>query len=300
MSLFLGCPVWAYKGWVGSFFPKGTKSSDYLREYAGRLNTVEGNTTFYATPSSDTIARWVEETPPGFQFCPKIPKSISHAGAVSEHIPAALGFVQAMQGLGSRLGPMFLQLPPGYSPKMLADLSRFLDAWPPDVTLAVEVRHMQWFDAPHHEALSKLLSEHEVGRVVIDTRPIRSLQNDSILEGSVYLRLLQARQRKPDLPVIPELTAGFVFLRFIGHPQLGQDLPVIEEWAGHLADWLRMGMQVYVFCHCPDERLDPWLCREFHRLTAARLADRGATSELLPPLPWDASDADEGIQGRLL
>jgi uncharacterized protein YecE (DUF72 family) len=195
---------------------------------------------------------------------------------------------------------MFLQLPPSYSPVMLADLARFLEAWPPDVPLAVEVRHMQWFDAPYNEALGKLLSEHEVGRVVIDTRPIRSLQGDKILEGSVYLRLLQARERKPYLPVIPELTADFAFLRFIGHPQIEQDLPVIAEWAGYLADWLRVGMQVYVFCHCPDERLDPWLCREFHRRTAAILADSPAASELLPPLPWDASDADEGIQGRLL
>ena len=136
MSLFLGCPIWAYKGWVGNFFPRATKSSDYLREYARRLNTVEGNTTFYAVPSIDTIARWVEETPPDFQFCPKIPKTISHAGAVSDHIPAALDFLRILQQLGSRLGPMFLQLPPSYSPGMLRDLSRFLEAWPPAAKLS--------------------------------------------------------------------------------------------------------------------------------------------------------------------
>ena len=36
MTLYLGCPIWAYKGWVGSFFPKGTKPAEYLREYTRR------------------------------------------------------------------------------------------------------------------------------------------------------------------------------------------------------------------------------------------------------------------------
>ena len=46
MTFFIGSAVWAHQGWVGNFFPKGTKQADYLREYAKRLTTVEGNTTF--------------------------------------------------------------------------------------------------------------------------------------------------------------------------------------------------------------------------------------------------------------
>jgi uncharacterized protein YecE (DUF72 family) len=68
MRFFIGSAVWAHQGWVGNFFPKGTKQADYLREYAKRLTTVEGNTTFYATPSKETILRWVEETPEYFRF----------------------------------------------------------------------------------------------------------------------------------------------------------------------------------------------------------------------------------------
>ena len=63
MSLYLGCPIWTYKGWIGSLFPKGTKSGDFLFEYARRLTTVEGNTTFYAVPSLETLERWSAETP---------------------------------------------------------------------------------------------------------------------------------------------------------------------------------------------------------------------------------------------
>ena len=292
MNLFLGCPIWAYKGWVGDFFPKGTKSADFLREYARRLNTVEGNTTFYAVPSAESIQRWVEDTPETFQLCPKLPRTVSHAGALVEHIAEAEQFIQIMSHLGSRLGPMFLQLPPSYSPDMLNDLDGFLANWPREVKLAVEVRHTRWFDPPNHENLNALLTAYSAARVVIDTRPIRSLQGDKLLQGSVYQRLLEARQRKPNLPIIPELTADFVFLRYIGHPQLEQNAAILDEWAEHLAGWLREGLQAYVFCHCPDERIDPWLCRELHRRVAARIP--------IPPLPWQAIDLDAADQLQLL
>lgn len=291
MNLFLGCPIWAFKGWIGNFYPKGTKSPDYLREYSRRLNTVEGNTTFYAVPAPETVMKWVEDTPPSFQLCPKIPKAISHSGKVSEHIPETLEFLGVMSQLGSRLGPTFLQLPPSYSPGMTDDLQAFLEAWPPEARLAVEVRHTYWFDSPHYESLTNLLSKYQAARVVIDTRPIRTLKGDSILEGSVYLRLLQARERKPNLPIIPELTSNFVFLRFIGHPQMEQNLPVIEEWTEHLAGWLQEGAQVYVFCHCPDERQDPLIARQFHRRIAARIS--------VPPLPWDEIEPDVSGPAKL-
>ena len=50
MPLYLGCPVWGLKGWVGNFFPAGAKQRDFLALYSRRLNAVEGNTTFYVIP----------------------------------------------------------------------------------------------------------------------------------------------------------------------------------------------------------------------------------------------------------
>ncbi len=54
MPLYLGCPIWGLKGWVGNFFPAGAKQRDFLALYSRRLNTVEGNTTFYAIPDPAT------------------------------------------------------------------------------------------------------------------------------------------------------------------------------------------------------------------------------------------------------
>ncbi|HJW90455.1 MAG TPA: DUF72 domain-containing protein [Anaerolineales bacterium] len=291
MTLYLGGPIWAYKGWTGSFYPEGTKPADYLWEYARRLNTVEGNTTFYAVPAHKTLEKWVEETPETFRFCPKLPRAISHAGKLVDHLEEADVFLAVMSQLGPRLGPLFLQLPPRYPPAWIEDLKAFLEGWPFWAQLAVEVRHTGWFAAAHHQTLNALLANLNMARVVIDTRPIRDLSGEQILEGSVYQRLLEARQRKPDLPILPERTADFAFLRYIGHPQLEQNEPFLEEWAEYLARWLDEGAQAYVFCHCPDERLDPILCRALHRRVAARTP--------VPPLPWDELEAGTARQERL-
>src|SRR5579864_593044 len=93
LMFFIGCPMWGYKEWVGNFFPVHTPASDFLRLYSRQLNTVEGNTIFYALPSSATIARWCEETPPTFQICPKVSRDISHEARLEDSKDKTLFFV---------------------------------------------------------------------------------------------------------------------------------------------------------------------------------------------------------------
>src|SRR5574341_189170 len=102
VQCYVGTPIWSFKGWVGSFYPEGTQPSDYLREYARRLTTVEGNTTFYAVPGPKTIDHWVAETPESFRFCLKLPRTVSHAGKLVERIEAAQEFIDAVGDLGAR------------------------------------------------------------------------------------------------------------------------------------------------------------------------------------------------------
>jgi uncharacterized protein YecE (DUF72 family) len=86
------------------------------------------------------------------------------------HLSEAQRFVDLMRNLGTRLGPLFLQLPPRYSSKLLNDLQKFLAAWPREGKLAIEVRHPDWFGEPHHSTLNELLHAHDVARVLSDTR----------------------------------------------------------------------------------------------------------------------------------
>ncbi len=291
MNLYIGCPIWSFKGWVGNFYPEGTKPADFLQEYAKRLTTVEGNTTFYAVPSDKTVVAWAEKMPETFRFCPKVPKAISHEGKLVDNIERAHAFVDVMREFGGRLGPMFLQLPPRFSPKLFGDLQAFLSRWPTDVRLAVEVRHLDWFDSPHDEAFSQLLTEHNMARVTIDTRPIRSLDGEDILSGSVYQTLLEARKRKPDVPVVPKRTSDFVFVRYIGHPHLETNFPWLDEWTDYFSSQLKEGADVYVFCHSPNNLAAPYLCRELHQRVSSLVA--------IPPLPWDEVHPGEFEQGML-
>ena len=292
---FLGCPVWASPRWQGNLFTRHAKRDQWLQQYSHVFNAVEGNSTFYALPSLDTVRRWVDATEPPFRFVLKFPQAISHEQRLVNAQAKTEAFLERLRILDDarRLGPSFLQLPPTYSPAMLADLNTFLDAWPQPFRLAVEVRHPGWFGPPHDEALHDLLTAKSMGRVVIDTRPIRDLQEDRILAGSVYKRLLEARLQKPDLPVFPKPTADFVFLRYIGHPQAEVNTPYLDEWGSFLAERLQEGMDAYVFCHCPDERLDPWLCRQLHGRVSS------VVGPSLPTLPWDDVESDVPRQARL-
>src|SRR5215216_2262063 len=279
MTLYIGCPIWSFKGWVGNFYPEDTKPKDFLREYARRVTTIEGNTTFYAVPDQKTVEKWVLETPEAFRFCPKVPKAISHEGTLLDNIPRAEQFIERMRGLGNRLGPMFLQLPPRFPPEHIAELQTFLSVWPRDIRLAVEVRHMDWFDSPYNEELNQLLADNDMARVTIDTRPIRDLAGDKILEDTSYGSLVGARERKPDVPVVPTRTTDFVFIRYIGHPDLKFNDPFLEEWQTYLASQLQAGADAYVFCHSPENLTAPLISRELYHRVAQHV-------DLLP-LPWD-------------
>ncbi|HMQ30087.1 MAG TPA: DUF72 domain-containing protein [Chloroflexaceae bacterium] len=277
MRFYLGCAVWAYKDWGGELFPPGSRSADFLRLYSRRLSTVEGNTTFYAVPRPDVVARWAAETPAGFRFCFKLPREVSHEGPLDAQLEPTRAFVERMAPLGERLGPFFLQLPPGYSADRLADLERWLQGWPGGHRVAVEVRHADWYAAPGEAALMALLERYGAGRVLMDVRPLGA----GPLPGAED-DLQRARDNKPDVPLHPLHSGGLALVRYIGHPDLALNGPFLDEWAGRVAAWLAEGTTVYFFCHCPDERLSPRICRTFHA-RLARLVE-------LPPLGWGADE----------
>jgi len=271
-NFFLGCAVWAYKGWVGDLYPPNSRSTDFLHLYSRRFTTVEGNTTFYAVPDAGTIARWVADTPSGFVFCPKLPRDLTHQPALQPSIPGAFQFLQRMQGLGGRLGPIFAQLPPHYGPTLLDDLIAFLRAWPrSEASLALEVRHPDWFREPHASTLTIALERLGIGRVLLDSRPIYNGPDDP---------RIATERRKPKLPLQPSVTAPLSLVRFISHPRQECNLPFLEEWATLLAHWLHAGTRVYFFVHCPVEAQSPGNAR----YAQALFEQHGVP---VPPLPWN-------------
>jgi len=275
LNFRMGCAVWAFKDWVGTFYPAKSQPTNFLKLYGARMLTVEGNTTFYSVPSADMVQRWVNHTPPEFRFCPKLPRTVTHEGPLMAHLPAALSFLKLMQGLGERLGPIMAQLPPSYSPASFDDLANFLKAWPrQSAPIAVEVRHLDWFRPDQAARLTALLTGLGVGRALLDSRTMYDWQN----EGDVDPQLTSNR-RKPKVPLQPEVIANFAIVRYISHPRLMRNADYLAGWVTQIDEWLKAGKQVYFFVHCPREEESPMVARYFQeQLQTAGVA--------VPPLPW--------------
>jgi uncharacterized protein YecE (DUF72 family) len=284
MNFWLGCAVWAYKEWVGDLFPPGSRSTDFLSLYSQRFTSVEGNTTFYSTPDSATVNRWVAETPDSFQFCFKLSRNITHRGFLMPNRLEAIAFLDRFAPLGKRLGPYFAQLPPSYGPDQFEDLAAFLNAWPQQkARLAIEVRHVDWFQPPHCDRLHALLQELGIGRVLLDSRPIYECPDDP---------QLHSERRKPQLPLQFTTTADFSVIRYISHPDQDFNDRYLREWSGQIDAWLRQGKLIYFFVHCPLEVRSPANARYFQRL----LEDQQAP---VPPLPWNQFESIVATQLRL-
>ncbi len=272
MQYRTGCAVWGHRPWLDNFYPPTADPSDLLSLYAQRMTAVEGNTTFYSPPSVEVVARWRDQTPESFEFCLKLPRTISHYGLLAPKIDQAQRFIERTALLGPRLGPYFGVLSPSYGPERLRDLAAFLAAWPKTQRLALEVRNGGWFHSPHRERLNDLLQQHAVARVLLDTRPV--------FTGIGPDPQATCERKKPQVPLDLVLTAPFTMVRLISHPKASFNTRWLTSWVPTVQSWLAQGTQVYFFVHCPIEDTSPTTCREFyHRLLAAGTP--------LPQLPWD-------------
>jgi uncharacterized protein YecE (DUF72 family) len=170
-GLFLGTSAFTASGWSGSFYPVGMKPADYLTYYSTRFATVEIDSTFYGCPSARTVNNWSARTPEDFIFCVKVPQVITHEKVLVDCDPEFKEFLETMDILGPKLGPMIFQFPSfdrWKFPKQesfLAVLTLFLKKLPADHKFVVEIRNKTWLDAK----FADVLREHNVAMALTDT-----------------------------------------------------------------------------------------------------------------------------------
>lgn len=238
-QIYVGCPVWACKGWVGVLYPASAREKDYLRYYSRQFNTIELNTTHYRIPELATIQRWMAETSEGFRFCPKVLQEISHQKMLQNAESLTAVFCERMQALGERLGICFLQLPPYFAPEHLPILMRYLQQFPLQVPLAVEFRHPGWFvgaagSRPFDKA-AQMLQEWHISTVICDVAGRRDVLHQ-------------------------RLTTRKAVIRFVGNNLHPTDYTRIDAWIDCLQAWLAKGLdEIYFFVHEPDNILSPQL-----------------------------------------
>ncbi|MBT8768578.1 DUF72 domain-containing protein [Metapseudomonas boanensis] len=264
LPYFLGCPSWNEPAWRGTFYPADLRPAETLGHYSQVFNAVEGNTTFYARPSAETLQRWAQTMPEGFRFCAKLPRDISHEGDLREQFVATETFLKLLAPLGKRVAPLWLQLPATFGPARLVELAAWLDEFG-DLPIAVEVRNQAFFDKGDAErALNRLLHERAVERICLDSRALFSCQ-------SQHSAVLHAQSKKPRIPVRPAAFSSSPQVRFIGGPDLDSNQPFLEPWLDKVAAWIEQGLTPCMFLHTPDNHLAAAQALRFHEGLSQRL-----------------------------
>lgn len=197
----VGTSGFAYREWTGPFYPEDLPDEGRLAYYAGRLDAVEINNTFYRMPTRSLLEGWDEQTPDGFTFALKASRKITHVKKLAGCEDEMAYLTDVSRTLGAKLGPTLIQLPPWL--KVDVGLLRdFLALVPDDVPAAIEFRSSSWFD----DVVYAALEEAGVALVASD------------------------RDGKPEPPVVRTAGHGYARLR-----RSDYDEGALERWAERLS-----------------------------------------------------------------
>ncbi len=231
-EVYVGCSVWTDRGFLGRVYPRGTPAKDFLTSYCRQFSTVELNTTFYGIPSVERIKKWKEAASSGFRFCPKLTRSISHRNNIDAYGHLVDKFLERVSHLGEHLGMSFMQLPVYFHPRSIQALQRFVERLPMDFSLAIELRHPDWFsDSGVQREVFSCFRSYHITAVITDVAGRRDVLHQA-------------------------LTSDTAFIRFVGNNLHASDYTRIDAWVDRLGEWARQGLlRIYFLLHEPEKYL---------------------------------------------
>jgi uncharacterized protein YecE (DUF72 family) len=249
----IGTQGWNYPAWIGSFYPKGTRTANLLAVYARAFPTVEVDSTFYAVPPARTVSGWAGRVPDAFRFALKLPRAITHEHGLDGPWDVFDAFLSRARLLGPRLGPVLVQLGPDFGPGRRPALERFLARLPSDIRFAVEFRQDGWLEP----SVLRLLGDHGVALALADGRWV-------------------PRERLLALAGSP--TADFAYVRWMGPDRAIEDYSrvvidrthEIAEWAAALADLASRVSTVHGYFNNHFQGHSPESARTLQRLLGQR------------------------------
>jgi uncharacterized protein YecE (DUF72 family) len=194
----IGCGSWSDDDYIGVLYPKGLPGEHRLNCYATWFNQVEVNSSYYATPKREMVARWVEQTPASFRFTIKLHRAFSRSPAkVAAEGRLLLQLLKGVQPLikADKLGAFLLVMAPTFAPEKhdLSELDDLAQQLKPHV-LAVELRHTGWVKGKTRAATLAYFRKRGLAWVAVDMPrvkdtsvlpPIDEVTNPSL----AYLRL---------------------------------------------------------------------------------------------------------------
>lgn len=153
MGVLIGTSGWQYRWWREVLYPAGVPQRQWLEYYAAHYVTVENNGAFYRLPAPETFTAWHDRTPDGFVMAVKASRYLTHIRRLREPAEPVGRLLRAAAGLGDRLGPVLIQLPPNLTADP-ALLDNCLACFPARVRVAVEPRHESWFSPQVRQVLA--------------------------------------------------------------------------------------------------------------------------------------------------
>jgi len=241
--LRIGCSGWSYQDWVGPFYPKKAEPGDYLKLYSHVFDAVEIDATYYRTPSPMMVSNWRKITPDNFMFTAKFPKKITHELKLRDATRQLEWFYKSMSGLGEKLGPLLIQLPPSFNQKKDGEaLEIFLGQIDTKYKHAIEFRNKSWFKPETY----KVLEQHGVA-------------------------LAWSENQYASTP--PEATADTAYLRMVGDRSItnfGEKQrdqgEVMRKWYTALEEKSSLFKQGFIFFNNHFAGFGPGSVNEFRRL----------------------------------
>ncbi len=235
-NISIGCAKWNKTDLKG-FYPKGTK--DELTYYATQFNSIELNATFYGMPTAEQVQTWKEKTPKDFKFFPKITNTVSHFRRLLNVTDVVTQFASAVLNFDEKLGMVFLQLHDNFKPKDYERLEKFVQDWPKEVPLAIELRNTEWFTNEEvFNTVCELFEMNNITNIIVDTAGRRDM---------LHMRL----------------TTSDAFIRYVG-ANAESDYARLDDWLERIKIWKKEGLQnLYFFVHQNVEKASPLLSAYF-------------------------------------
>jgi uncharacterized protein YecE (DUF72 family) len=179
----IGCAGWPLPRDARDQFGEGASN---LARFATRFGAVEINSSFYRPHRRKVWERWAAETPEGFRFSAKLPKTITHERRLVDCSEPLAAFLDEVGGLGEKLHCLLVQLPPSFVFDPAVALPFFEQVREAHAgILAIEPRNPSWF-TPEVDAQMRRL---RVSRVLADPVLFDAAQAPGGWPGLVYVRL---------------------------------------------------------------------------------------------------------------
>lgn len=176
MSLIAGTSGWQYQDWRAAFYPAEVPKARWLVQYAQTFPAVENNGTFYKLAGPQTFAAWRDQTPAGFLMAIKASRYLTHVRRLREPAEPVRRLLMSAAGLGERLGPVLLQLPPNLQAdenaldeclrQFRAQADQLGELSGRTLRVCVEFRHESWW----RPEVRRVLDQHNAATCWTDRR----------------------------------------------------------------------------------------------------------------------------------